>query len=211
MAKYSGAGIRICTCGWPNPGENKDCGKPAVYHFRSTDERAAPMEFDACEDCAEKSKALRMASSADEEPHYAITRIADTPYLVWLEYSEPALEGPFENDAALLAKAREIRDNPDTSEDFVCFKLTVNAHGAPGVEVITDAAIDGEEEYDNGACLECSGWGNKREPCGACGRGSDPQMDDFITTRANTRACPYGFAPADPACDFPDCKYHGDA
>jgi hypothetical protein len=49
------------------------------------------------------------------------------------------------------------------------------------LEAYLTAAAD--EELESSACLECRGDGFAGEPCGACGRGSDAAMDDFVTNR----------------------------
>lgn len=101
----------------------------------------------------------------------------DTLYLVGLEYNEPALDGPFATDEALLARAREIKNAPDTAEDFVCFRLTINEHGAPGVAAITD------EELDDDVCPECGGdYAHEARPglrrrCEDCGA-LEPTTED---------------------------------
>lgn len=39
---------------------------------------------------------------------------------------------------------------------------------------------DRPQDEDDVGCLECQDMGNRHDPCGACGRGTDPAYDGYL-------------------------------
>lgn len=56
--------------------------------------------------------------------------------------------------------------------------LLADENGKPFLMMFHRAQLDLLEISEG--CLECGGGGSKRDPCGACGRGTDPDLNDFV-------------------------------